>query len=150
VHEDPVDAMAAQFEETWGLLAPLTQERALYRYAPGKWTVKEVVGHLTDVERIMSYRALRIARGDATPLPAFDENTYVPAGGFDRRPLAHLLGELRTVRAASLDLFRSFDAAAWVRRGTVSEHPMSVRALACIIPGHERHTVEVLRTRYGL
>jgi hypothetical protein len=98
----------------------------------------------------MAYRALRIARGDQTPLPSFDENVYVPIAKFDARSLADLVGELRTVRAATLALFRTFDADAWHRRGVASGKPVSVRALGFMIPGHERHHVEVLRTRYGV
>jgi len=150
VPDDPVDAMAKEIDVTMALLEPLSDAKALHRYAPDKWSVKEVVAHMADVERVMSYRALRIARGDTTPLPSFDENAYVPAGKFDRRKLADLLAELRAVRAASLALFRSFDGDAWVRRGTASDKPITVRALACIIPGHERHHVELFRTRYGL
>jgi hypothetical protein len=150
VQDDPVDAMAAQIHLTSTLLQRLSDAQALHRYTPDKWSVKEVVAHMADVERIMAYRALRIARGDATPLASFDENAYVPIGRFDRRSLADLLAELKTVRAASLVLFRSFDDEAWVRRGTASGKPVSVRALACIIPGHERHHDELFRTRYGL
>ena len=91
---------------------------------------------------------LRIARGDTTPLPGFDENAYVPVGKFDDRSLADLVGELRTSRAATLALLRTFDAEAWLRRGTANGKPVSVRALAYVIPGHERHHVEILRTRY--
>ena len=98
----------------------------------------------------MAYRALRIARGDTTPLPSFDENAYVPIAKFDTRSLADLVGELRTARAGTLALLRTFDADAWRRRGTASGKPVSVRALAFMIPGHERHHVEILRTRYGL
>ncbi len=108
------------------------------------------MGHLADVERIMAYRALRIARGDTTPLPGFDENAYVPVAGFDTRSLADLIGELRTARAATLALLRTFDADAWRRRGTASDKPVSVRAIAFMIPGHERHHVEILRTRYDV
>ena len=91
---------------------------------------------------------LRIARGDTTPLPGFDENAYVPVGKFDNRSLADLVGELRTSRAATLALLRTFDAEAWLRRGTANGKPVSVRALAYVIPRHERHHVEILRTRY--
>jgi hypothetical protein len=147
---DPVTVCAAQIEETTALLRGLSETDALYRYAPGKWSIKEVVGHLADTERIMAYRALRIARGDQTPLPGFDENTYVPPAKFDGRPLADLIGEFRTVRAATLALLRTFDAEAWLRRGIASGKPISVRALGFVIPGHERHHVEVLRTRYGV
>jgi len=147
---DPVTVCAAQIEDTATLLRPLSDTDALYRYDSGKWSIKEVVGHLADVERIMAYRALRIARGDTTPLPGFDENAYVPAAGFDTRSLADLIGELRTARAATLALLGTFDADAWRRRGTASDKPVSVRALAFMIPGHERHHVEILRTRYGV
>jgi hypothetical protein len=147
---DPVIVCAAQIEETATLLRGLSEDDARYRYGRGKWSVKEVVGHLADVERIMAYRALRIARGDTTPLPSFDENAYVPLANFDNRSLADLVGELRTVRAATLALLRTFDSDAWRRRGTASGKPVSVRALAFMIPGHERHHVEILRTRYGV
>lgn len=147
---DPVMVCAAQIEETAAVLHGLSEQDAMHRYARGKWSVKEVVGHLADVERIMAYRALRIARGDATPLPGFDENAYVPVAQFDARSLADLVGELRTARAATLALLRSFDADAWRRRGTASGKPVSVRALAYMIPGHERHHLEILRTRYGV
>ena len=147
---DPVMVCASQIEETAALLRGLSETDALYRYERGKWSIKEVVGHLADTERIMSYRALRIARGDATPLPSFDENAYVPVAKFDGRSLTDLVGELRTVRAATLALLRTFDADAWRRRGTASGKPVSVRALGFMIPGHERHHVEVLRTRYGV
>jgi len=147
---DPVAVLATQIDVTIGLLRGLSEPDALKRYAPGKWSVKEVVGHLTDTERILAYRALRIARGDETPLPGFDENAYIPPAKFDARSLADLLADLRTVRTASLALFKSFDADAWRRRGTASGKPISVHALGYIIPGHERHHVEVLKTRYGL
>ena len=147
---DPVIVCASQIEETAALLHGVSQTEAMYRYARGKWSVKEVVGHLADVERIMAYRALRIARGDTTPLPSFDENAYVPVAKFDTRSLADLVGELRTARASTLALFRTFDAEAWKRRGTASGKPVSVRALAFMIPGHERHHLEILRTRYGI
>jgi hypothetical protein len=147
---DPVMVCAAQIEETAELLHGLSDNDAMHRYARGKWSIKEVVGHLSDVERIMAYRALRIARGDTTALPGFDENTYVPIAKFDARSLADLMGELRTVRAGTLALLRTFDADAWRRRGTASGKPVSVRALAYMIPGHERHHLEILRTRYGV
>lgn len=147
---DVLAMLAAQGEETQIRLGSLSPERALFRYAPGKWSVKEVIGHLCDAERIMSYRALRVARGDETPLAGFDENAYVPTGGFDGRELAHLLAELAIVRSATLSLFRSLDAAAWVRRGVANNHPVSARALAYITLGHERHHLGVLAERYGV
>lgn len=147
---DPVMVCASQIEETAALLRGLSDNDAMYRYGRGKWSIKEIVGHLADTERIMAYRALRIARGDTTPLPSFDENAYVPVAKFDSRSLVDLVGELRTVRAATLALLRTFDADAWQRRGTASGKPVSVRALGFMIPGHERHHVEILRTRYGV
>jgi hypothetical protein len=147
---DPVMVCASQIEDTAAMLRGLSETEALHRYARGKWSIKEIVGHLADVERIMAYRALRIARGDQTPLPGFDENAYVPVAKFDSRSLADLMGELRTARAATLALFRTFDAEAWRRRGTASGKPVSVRALAFMLPGHERHHLEILRTRYGV
>ncbi|MGH7568289.1 MAG: DinB family protein [Gemmatimonadales bacterium] len=147
---DPLAAMVAARGETSALLDGLSDRGASHRYAPGKWSVKEIVGHLGDVERVMAYRALRIARGDETPLAGFDENVYVPAGRFDARPLGDLVRELGAVREASLALFRSFDADAWRRRGTANGKTVSVRALAYIIPGHERHHGQILRERYGI
>ena len=147
---DPVAVLAAQIDVTAALLGGLSDADALKRYAPGKWSVKEVVGHLADTERIMTYRALRVARADETPLPGFDENAYVPPAKFDARPLAELISDFRTVRGATVALFKSFDADAWRRRGTASGKPISVRALGYMIPGHERHHVEILKDRYGL
>jgi hypothetical protein len=143
-------ALAAQIEATLEALAPLDEARALHRYAPGKWSVKQVVGHLSDAERVFAYRALRIGRGDATPLPGFDENVYAASGGFDARPLAALLDELRVVRAGTLALFAGFEPAALERRGTANGTPVSVRALAWIVAGHERHHLGVLHERYGV
>ncbi|HEY3280269.1 MAG TPA: DinB family protein [Gemmatimonadales bacterium] len=147
---DPVTVLATQIDVTAELLRGLSETDALKRYAPGKWSIKEVVGHMADTERIMAYRALRIARGDQTPLPGFDENAYVPPAKFDAHPLAELISDLRVTRGATLALFRSFDADAWTRRGTASGKAVSVRALGYVIPGHERHHVEILKTRYGL
>jgi hypothetical protein len=147
---DPLEALTTQIEQTTALLRGVPEAGALERYAPGKWSIKEIVGHLADTERIIAYRALRIARGDETPLPGFDEKAYVPPARFDARPLADLVADLRTVRAATLSLLRTFDADAWRRRGTASGKPVSVRALGYMIPGHERHHVEILKTRYGV
>jgi hypothetical protein len=126
------------------------ESRGGFRYAPGKWSVKEVVLHLADTERIMAYRALRIARGDATPLPGFDENAYVPLSGADAQSLDALLGEWADVRRATLSLFRHLPVEAWTRRGTASRFPVTVRALAGIIAGHERQHLVTLEERYGL
>jgi len=137
-----------QLAETLALIRSIPEARGTHRYAPGKWSIKEVIGHVCDSERIFSYRALRIARGDATPLPGFEQDDYVPAGGFDRRTLADLSEELAAVRQATLHLLRHLDPAALARRGTASGNPITPRALAYVIAGHERHHVEVLKAKY--
>jgi len=147
--DDVLPVLAAQLHQMEPLLHGITEERGLHRYASGKWSVKEVLNHLSDSERVFAYRALRFARADATPLPSFDENAWVPASGSDRRPIAEIVGELRAVRAASRGLFESLDAEAIGRRGEASGRPISVRALAWIIAGHTQHHVAILRDRYG-
>jgi len=131
-------------------LGGLSEAAALARYAPGKWSVKEVIGHLSDVERVMSYRLLRIARGDATPLPGFDENEYVAGAGFDRRPLMDLLDDFRAVRGSTATLVEGLPTQAWVRRGSMSGLPVSARALFYITVGHVEHHGRILRERYAL
>ena len=147
---DLVEMLREQQLDTMRLLRPLTDDRALFAYAPGKWTIKEVVGHLSDAERIFCYRALRFARGDAQPLTGFDENSYVPAGRFNDRRIADLLDEFEAVRAATVHLFRHLDEDALTRRGPANNQPISVRALGYVVAGHERHHVKLLRERYGL
>jgi uncharacterized damage-inducible protein DinB len=139
-----------QGRETQQLLAGVSDAKALHRYAPGKWSVKEVVGHVTDTERVFCYRALRFARADDKPLQGFDENAWVPAGRFDARSLEDLAGELDAVRRATIALLRGLDTEALARRGTANNNPISVRALAWIIAGHERHHVGILHERYGI
>lgn len=145
---DLLSILETQRRDTQALLAGLSETQALHRYAPGKWSVKEVIGHVADAERVFSYRALRFARGDRTPLPGFDENAYTPAGHFDARPLPDLAAELNAVRRATIPLFASFDAEVLARRGPASGHEISVRALAYVIAGHERHHLGILRERY--
>ena len=150
VGDDALGALRAQSASTPRLLTGLSEAQAMHRYASGKWSVKEVVGHILDAERVFSYRALRIARADATPLPGFDENAWMPAAHFDRRPMPELVSDYQTVRAATVALFSSFDEEALTRLGTANNQPFSVRALAHIIAGHELHHVGLLRERYGL
>ena len=128
----------------------LDEAGARHRYAPGKWSVKEVLGHIIDGERVFAYRALRFARKDTTPLPGFEENEWVPAGRFDRRPLPDLVAEYEVVRAATLAMFGSFDEDDLLQRGKANDAIVSVRALAHIIAGHELHHVGLLKERYGL
>ncbi len=147
---DLVSLLAEQRDSTAARLSAIPEARREFRYAPGKWSVKEIIGHLSDVERIMAYRALRIARGDVTPLPGFDENAYVPFAQCGDLGLGELVEEWVAVREASIALFRNLPAEAWGRRGTASEKPISVRALAFVIAGHERHHLETLEQRYGV
>ena len=140
--------LEAQGRETQALLAGVADAKAMHRYAPGKWSVKEVIGHLADTERVFCYRALTFARADETPLPGFDEKAWAPAGRFDARPLKDLAAELDAVRRATIALLAGLDAEALARRGTANNNPITVRALAWIIAGHERHHVAILRERY--
>lgn len=125
-------------------------DKATFRYAPGKWSVTEVIGHLADVERIFSYRLLRIARGDETPLAGFDENSYVPAGAFDRRSLPDVLDEWVSVRNATVSLVRGTPSEGWTRRGRASDHEVTARALAYILLGHVEHHLVIFDERYGV
>jgi uncharacterized damage-inducible protein DinB len=144
------EQLKGQLSELEQLFAAVTDSGALYRYAPGKWSVKEVLGHLADAERIFGYRMLRISRGDSTPLPGFDENAYVPAGRFDERRLGALVEAFRAVRQATLVLVEGTPAASWTLRGEASGNAVSARALAYIILGHVTHHLGVLRERYHL
>jgi uncharacterized damage-inducible protein DinB len=130
------------------VLATLPEARADYRYAEGKWSIRQVVGHLSDAERIFSYRALRIARGDQSPLASFDENAYAETAGSDRRTLSALAAELKIVREGTIALFNSLPEEAWTRTGTASGKTVSVRALAYITAGHAEHHLKILRERY--
>lgn len=143
-----IEVLRSQAKETLELLRSIPEAKGNHAYAQGKWTIKEVFGHVVDSERVFSYRALRIGRGDATPLPGFEQDDYVPHGGFASRTLHDLADELEAVRRATLLLFEGFPRDAGARMGTASGNPVSVQALAYIIAGHERHHVKVLRERY--
>lgn len=142
--------LETQLREVRSLLSTIPEGRGIHRYAEGKWSIKEVIGHICDTERIFCYRALRFARNDATPLSSFDENLYVPAGKFDARTMASLVDEVVQVRDATLSLVRTLDAEAGARRGTASGKSITVRALVWILAGHMAHHVAVLRERYGV
>lgn len=150
VGDDALAALRASSAATPRLLSGVAEEKAMFRYQPGKWSVKEVLGHIMDGERVFAYRALRFSRADETPLPGFEENHWVPAGRFDRRPLPDLVAEYSAVRNATLALFDSFDEDDLRRSGKANDTVVSVRALAHIIAGHELHHVGLLRERYGL
>jgi len=137
-----------QVYDTERVLGEFGEEHASVRYAPEKWTVREVVGHLSDCERILSYRALRIARGDLTVLPGFDENAYVPAADFERRTLKSVFDELVAVRSATVALVEGLDDESASRRGNVGSGTITVRALLYVIAGHERRHRALLIERY--
>lgn len=145
---DVIDLLERQGRELAQTLSAAGESRGGFRPAPGKWSLKEVVGHVTDGERVFSYRALRIARGDATPLASFDQDAFVAAANFDRRTLSDLVDEFVAVRAATLALFRSLTPEETLRAGTASGAGVTVRALAYIIAGHDRHHARAIRERY--
>src|SRR5262245_42989534 len=125
-----VQLLDEQLKETLALLAEIPESRAGYRYEQGKWSIKEMVGHVIDTERIFAYRALRFGRNDSIPIEGFEQDDYVATGGSDNRTLADLVRELEHVREATIDLFRSFPEEAWHRSGVASENKVTVRALA--------------------
>lgn len=145
---DIVSILRDQLAQTLALFDGPSEADAERAYAEGKWTLKQVLGHLADTERVLSCRALRVARGDATPLPGFDENDYAREAGSNERTVANLRDDLSACRAATVALFGGLPAGAWERVGTANGSPISVRALACIIAGHELHHGEIVRTRY--
>jgi DinB superfamily len=147
---DVLELLESQSEHLRDLASTASPDQQELRYAPGKWSVREVFGHLIDGERVFGYRAFRIGRGDQTPLPGFDENEYVAASGYHQRDLAALADEFALVRAGNLAIFRSLSGEDWRRIGTANGYPVSVRALAFIMAGHVEHHVALLGERYGL
>ncbi len=148
--DDILTAMQEQSSATQKMLASLDEQRAAYRYGTDKWSVKEVIGHIVDAERILGYRALAVARGDTQPLPGFDESAYVQHASFDSWKLGDLAEEYALVRRADIVFFQNLPPEAWDRRGTANQHPVSVRGLAYVIVGHERHHLKVLREKYNV
>jgi DinB superfamily len=145
---DIINLLERQLQEVLDLLNGISEDAALKRYAPGKWSIKEVIGHLNDGERIFACRALRFARNDDNKLPGFEQDPYVVNGQFDRQPLADLAQEFSHLRQANLYLFKSLSDEAWRRRGVASDNEVSVKALAYIMAGHVSHHLQVLKTRY--
>jgi hypothetical protein len=147
---DILPVFERQGEEVRAFLAALPADRATYRYAPDKWTVKQVAAHVIDTERVIAYRTLCAARGETVDLPAFDENAYMEAMGPDPATLAALGEEFALVRRANLLLFRRFDAVAWTRRGKARGFVLTPRGMSYVMVGHVRHHLAVLAERYGL
>ena len=148
--EDLLSALESQTRETERLLRSISEEKSRYRYAPEKWSIKTLVRHVTDTERIFGYRILAMARGESHPLPGFDENAYAAASEADERRFGDLVEEWRTVRAATITLLRGLSPRAWEGSGTVNDTKRSVRSIAYNTLGHERHHLKVLRDKYGV
>lgn len=147
--DDAVAVLEAVRDETIALFGSLDEDAVGgVRYSPGKWTIKDILQHLIDDERIYAVRALAIARGDQRPQVGFDENQYAAEAGAEDRTLADMLDEFRTVRAASVTLFSALGPDLWQRRGLSNDHPVSVRGLAFHIAAHERHHLKMLRMKY--
>lgn len=145
---DILDTLKQQLGDTLALLRSIPETQGGARYAPGKWSIKELVGHITDTERIFGYRALRFARNDQTALPGFEQNDYVNSAAFDECSLTDLAAEFGFIRQSNISLFRQLKPEAWERTGIASESLVSVRALAYIIAGHEIHHTNILRADY--
>jgi hypothetical protein len=146
--EDIIKALYEQNKITQDILNSFSEHKGNYRYADGKWTVKEVVGHLIDTERVFAYRALCIARGDKKSLPGFEQDDYVNEGNFNRRELFDLNYEFRLLRESNLLLFKSFSPEMLRRKGFANESSISVLAILFIIAGHEKHHMNILKERY--
>jgi hypothetical protein len=142
--------LATQLADLLALLSGLSDEQSLVHHAPYTWSIKQVVGHVTDCERIFGYRALRIARGDATPLASFDENEYMRNSNFDRCPFIELLDEFANIRRSHLAMFKHLEPEAWLRRGVVRDHPATARAFAYAIAGHAKHHLDILHRRLAV
>jgi len=146
--DEIVPVLRAQIDELDVLLDRVAPEQETYRYAEGKWSIREIVGHLIDGERVFGYRALCIARGETQNLPGFDQDLYMIPAPYDRVDLEDLLSEFRLVRLSNIAMFRTLDEEAWGRIGTANDSQISVRALAFIMGGHLRHHMDVLREKY--
>lgn len=145
-----LDILTAQKDEVLQLLSGLTPEQQAYSYAPGKWTVKEVIGHCVDTERIFSYRALCFARGEQQNLPGYDENLFTAAGRFNERSLESILSEFRSLRESNLVLFNSFSEEDMLKGGVASGYNNAVNSIIYVLAGHLQHHVSILKERYGI
>ena len=145
---DVLAALSAQLDELQAALGNLSDDQALFRDAPNEWSIKEVVGHLNDVERVFSYRLLRVSRNDSTPLPGFEQNDYVRAAGFDNHPIKDLLQEFEYQRRANILAIQNMSDESSLRIGAASGHPISARALIYMLVGHVDHHMASLREKY--
>lgn len=145
---DIVAVLENQQSEMLKIFQKISEEKSLFAYAEGKWTIKELIGHLTDGERIFAYRALRISRADQTPIEGFEQDDYIENSNFNNTRLSELTDELLYARKSNLIFFKNLTDEAWLRTGTASGNPVSVRALAYIMVGHIRHHLNILNERY--
>jgi DinB family protein len=146
--EDPIAVIENQLAESQTLFAKISEEKSLHRYAPDKWSIRQVLNHVTDTERAFAFRALWFARRFDTPLPSYDQNIAAAGAEADRISWAAHVDEFRSVRLSTVSLFRNMPSQAWTRSGIASGNPFTVRALAYIIPGHVAHHLTLLRERY--
>ena len=147
VQGDVLTLLETQAAELGLLFRRFSDSQALHRYAPGKWSLKDLLQHLTDTERMFTYRCLRIGRGDTAPLPGFDENAFAAAAQSDGRPLGLLLVDFQAARAASLALFRSLPEAAWLNPGTTNGRQVTARCMPYFALAHAAHHLAVVRER---
>jgi hypothetical protein len=145
---DVCQILETQLSDAVALLRPVSEEQSLGRYAPGKWSIREVVSHINDTERLFVFRAMWFARGLEGALPSFDQDVAIGSAGADARPLASHVEEFRAVRGATLTLFQNLPSDAWMRHGMASGYSFTVRALAYITAGHAAHHAQILRERY--
>lgn len=148
INDDVISVLEKQITSTVSLLNSVSEEKADYAYAEGKWTIKEVVGHMIDTERIMAFRALAIARGEKQPIPGFEQDDYVNAANFNRLSIKDLTEEFEAVRKSNIFLFKSFDEIDLNKRGIASGNEITVLALIFIIAGHELHHLKILKEKY--
>lgn len=146
--DDIVSVLSSQLTDTLAIIRTIPEEKGVYRYAEGKWSIKELIGHIIDTERVFAYRALRFARNDAKPLEGFDQDPYILNANFDSCSLADLAAEFEHLRKANVYMFANLAAEAWSRTGLANDNKISVRALAYILAGHEKHHIDILQKRY--
>lgn len=147
---EPIAALKETLQEFLTLLEKVKEEKGLYRYEDGKWSIKEVVSHVIDAERVFAYRAMSFARNDKTELAGFDDHLYAQNSGANKRPMAELLQEFSALRKASIVMFTSFDEGMWARIGTANGITIDVKSIAYLISGHCRHHGKILQERYGI
>lgn len=143
-----LQVLRSQMEEALSLFSGISEEKSLHRYEPEKWSIRELLSHVNDAERVFTYRAICFARGDHGPLPSFDQNAWAPQAHADDHPWASHVEDFQAIRLATLTLMRNFSAEAWMRRGVASDNSFTVRALAFIVAGHVEHHLSVMKEKY--